>query len=102
MLNIHEQKFAKLVAFQANTNVFQANTNAFLKNLETQVGKLVSLMQNHSRDSFLSDTKKNPKDCIKVTFRSGRELQKVRGEENEMTEKEDKIEAAKESEQNSS
>ena len=28
LLNIREQKFAELVAFQANTIVFQANTNA--------------------------------------------------------------------------
>ena len=35
LLNIHEQKFYELGAFQANTNVFQANTNASLKNLET-------------------------------------------------------------------
>ena len=34
ILNLHEQKFSKLVVFQANTNVFQANTNASLKNLE--------------------------------------------------------------------
>ena len=40
LLNIHEQKFAELAAFQANTIVFQANANASLKNLETQVGKL--------------------------------------------------------------
>ena len=59
-------------------------------------------MQNQFRDSFLSDTKKNPKDCMKVTFRSGKELQKIRGEENEITKKEDKVEAGKESEQNSS
>ena len=30
-LNIHEQKFVELAAFQANTTVFQANTNASLK-----------------------------------------------------------------------
>ena len=35
LLNIHEQKFDVLAAFQANTAVFQANTNASLKNLET-------------------------------------------------------------------
>ena len=35
LLNIHEQKFADIVVFQANTTVFQANTNASLKNLET-------------------------------------------------------------------
>ena len=40
LLNIHEQKFAKLATFQANTNVFHDNTNASLKNLETQVGQL--------------------------------------------------------------
>ena len=39
ILNLHEQKFAELVVFQANTIVFQANTNAS-KNLETQVGQL--------------------------------------------------------------
>ena len=35
MLNIHEQKFAEVAVFQANTTVFQANTNASLKNLKT-------------------------------------------------------------------
>ena len=32
-------------------------------------------MKNQSRDSFPSDTKKNPKDCMTVTLRSGKELQ---------------------------
>ena len=45
LLNIHEQKFAKLVAFQENTTVFQANTNASLRNLETQIGQLALNMQ---------------------------------------------------------
>ena len=74
LLNIHKQKFAELTAFQANTNVFQANTNASLKNLETQVGQLALSMQNRSRDSIPSDTKKNPKDFMAITLRSGREL----------------------------
>ena len=56
--------------------MFQANTNASLKNLETQVGQLTLLMQNQSMDSFLSDTKNNPKDCIEITLKSGRGLQK--------------------------
>ena len=73
--NIHEQKFSKLAAFQANTNVFQANTNAYLKNLETQVGQLALAMQNQSKEAFLSGTKKNPKDCMVVTLRSGREME---------------------------
>ena len=46
LLNIHEQKFAELVAFQENKNVFQDNTNASMKNLETQVGQLALAMQN--------------------------------------------------------
>ena len=62
LLNIHDQKFAKLAAFQANTIVFQANTNASLKNLETRVGQLALAMQNQPKDSFPSDTRKNPKD----------------------------------------
>ena len=37
LLNIHEQKFAYLSRFQANTTVFPANTSASLKNLETRV-----------------------------------------------------------------
>ena len=32
-------------------------------------------MQNQSKDSFPSDTKKNPKDCMAITLRSGKELQ---------------------------
>ena len=62
LLNIHEQKFAELTTFQANTTVFQDNTNASLKNLETQVGLLVLAMQNQPKDAFLSDTRKNSKD----------------------------------------
>ena len=102
LLNIHENFFAKLAAFQANTNVFQANTNASLKNMETQVGQLALSMRNQSRDFFPRDTKKNPKDCMAITLRSGRAFQKRKEEDNEMTEKEDKIEAGKEIEQNSS
>ena len=52
LLNIHERKFAKLSAFQENTNVFQANTNVSLKNLETQVGQLALVMQTSRRIPF--------------------------------------------------
>ena len=74
LLNIHEQKFADLAAFHANTTVFQANTNASLKNPETQVGQLAMAMRNQTKDAFLSDTRKNPKDCMVVTLRSGRDI----------------------------
>ena len=45
-----------------------------MKNLETQVGQLALAMQNQPRDSFPSDTKKNPKDCMELTLRSVKEL----------------------------
>ena len=74
LLNIHEKKFAELAAFYANTNVFQANTNASLKNLETQVGQLALAIHNQSKDAFPSNTKKNLKDYMAISLRSGREL----------------------------
>ena len=61
--------------------MFQDNTNASLKNLETQVGQLAIAMQNQSKDAFTSDTKKNPKDCMAVNLRSGKEMKEI--EENE-------------------
>ena len=68
ILNMHEKKFYDLENFQANTTVFQANTNASLKNLEMQIGQLAQAMQ------------KEPKDCMAVTLRSGRELDEKRVE----------------------
>ena len=44
-------------------------------------------MQNQSRDSFSSDTKKNLKDCMAITLKSGIELQKRGEEETKLTEK---------------
>ena len=87
LLNIHEQKFAELSAFQANTTVFQANTNASLKNLETQVRRLALVMQNRPKDAFPSDTRKNPKDCMAITLRSGRDLEGGRVEKKDTKKK---------------
>ena len=86
LLNIHEQKFAQLAAFQANKTVFQANTNASLKKLETQVGQLALAMQNQSKDAFPSDTRKNMKDFTAVTLIIGRELEERRNEKKETEE----------------
>ena len=80
LLNIHEQNFAELVAFKANTTVFQANTNASLKNLEIQVGQLALAIQNRSKDVFPSDTRNHLKDYMIVTLRSGKELEEIRNE----------------------
>ena len=101
LVNIHEQKFVELAAFQVNTTVFQANTNPSLKNLETQVRQLDLTMQNQSKDSFPSDTRKNPKDCMAVTPRSGRELEEKRVE-NKDTEEEKYVEIGQEFKQHSS
>ena len=72
IIKVYEQKFVELVVFQESTIVFQENTNASLNNLETQVRQLALNFQNQSRDSFLSNTKKNPKDCMTITLRSGK------------------------------
>ena len=92
LLNIHEQKFADLAAFQANTVGFQANTNASLKNLETQVGQLALAMQNQSKDAFSSDTRKNPKDYMVVTLRNRREIEGRKEEETKTKEEKEEIE----------
>ena len=80
------RKFTEITVFQENTTVFQANRNASMKNLETQVGQLALAMQNRSRESFPSDTKKNPKDCMAVTLRSRKELKSNREAEKKQTE----------------
>ena len=75
ILNLHEKKFSNLENFQANTTVFQANTNASLKNLEMQIRKLAQAMH------------KEPKDCMAVTLRSGKELDERRVERKKTEEK---------------
>ena len=87
LLHTHEQKFAELEALKSNSQMFQSNTNSFLKNLETQVGQLALTLQNHNKNAFPSDTKKNPNDCMAVQLRSGRELSSSRAEEKEKTDK---------------
>ena len=77
LLNLHEQKFAELEALNANSQIFQKTNDASLKNLETQIGQLALNLQNHMKDAFPSDTKKNPKDCMAVQLRSGKDLEKM-------------------------
>ena len=83
MLNFHEQKFAELEASNTNSQIFQTTTNASLKNLETQIGQLALTLQNQIKYVFPSDTKKNPKDCMAVQLRSGKELEKEKSEKDE-------------------
>ena len=83
LLNFHEQKFAELEASNTNSQNFQTTTNASLKNLETQIGQLALTLQNQIKDAFPNDTKKNPKDCMAVQLRSGKELDKEKSEKDE-------------------
>ena len=101
ILNLHEKKFYDIENFQANTIVFQTNTNASLKNLEMQIGQLDQAVQKEPKDSFQSDTRKNPKDCTTVIFRSGRALDERRVEKRDI-EEEKQAEIGKELEQHSS
>ena len=101
LLNLHEQKFAELEATATNSQIFQNTTNASLKNLETQVGQLALTLQSQRKDVFPSDTKKNPKDCMVVQLRSGKELEKMKekndsNKEEESPEKEEALKKKKE------
>ena len=89
ILNLHEKKIFDLENFQANTIVLQENTNASLKNLEMRIRKLAQAMQ------------KEPKDCMVVTLRSGRELDERRVKIKN-TEEEKQAEIGEEHGQNSS
>ena len=101
LLNLHEQKFAELGATATNFQVFHNTTNATLKNLETQVGQLALTLQSQKKDAFPSDTKKNPKDCMAVQLRSGKELGRMTERNDSSTEqaspeKEEELEGKKE------
>ena len=53
-------------------------------------------MQNQSKDAFPSDTKKNPKNCMVVTLRSGREFENRKKDEMRKTKKEKQAEIEEE------
>ena len=74
LLHLHEQKLSNLEVLKSDTQIFQTNTSASLKNLETQVGQLALNMQTRNKGAFPSDTQKNPKDCMAVQLRSGKEV----------------------------
>ena len=88
LLNLHEHKLVEMEAFKSNTQIFQTNTSASLKNLETQVGQLALTLQKETKNAFPIDTQKNPKDCMAVQLRSGREMSSSRAETDQKEEKE--------------
>ena len=102
LLNLHEQKFVELESFKSKTQIFQANTNASLKNLETQVSQLALTLQNKTKDAFPSDTQKNPRDCMAVQSRSGKEVNSSRAEKKEMFEQEEVKETGEDDRKNNS
>ena len=61
------------------------------KNLETQVGQLALNIPNQSKGTFPSDTQKNPKYCMVIQLRSGKDLSS-----NKRTERKEETEAEKE------
>ena len=91
LLQFHEQKLSDLEAFKSDAHMFQKNDSASLKNLETQVGQLALNMPNQSKGTFPSDTHKNPKDCMEIQLRSGKDLNS-----NKKTERKEETEAEKE------
>ena len=96
LLNLHEQILAELEAFKSNTQIFQKNTSASLKNLETQVRYLALTLQKETKNAFPSDTQKNPKDCMAVQLRSGREMSSSRSEKKEMIDQKEEKEIGRE------
>ena len=103
LINLHEQKFNELENFKSNIHMFQANTRASLKNLETQVGQLALNMQNQNKGAFPSDTRKNPKDCMAIQLRSGKEVSSSsKTEKKEKIDEEEKKETGREEEKNMS
>ena len=91
LLQFHEQKLSDLESFKYDTQMFQKNASASLKNLETQVGQLALNMPNQSKGTFPSDTQKNPKDCMAIQLRSGKDLSS-----NKKTGRKEETEAEKE------
>ena len=72
--------------------MFKKNTSASLKNLETQVGQLALNVPNQNKGTFPSDTQKNPKDCMAIQLRSGKDLSSNKETEAEKEKTEEKAE----------
>ena len=80
--------------------MFQKNASASLKNLETQVGQLTLNMPNQSKGTFPSDTQKNPKDCMVIQLRSGKDLSSNKRTEGKEETEVEKKETEKKGEKN--
>lgn len=45
-----------------------------IRNLETQVWQIAEAVKEKNHNTFLSDTKRNPRDCMAIALRSGKKL----------------------------
>ena len=63
MINLHEQKFP-------NLNAFQVNTSSRLKNVEAQIGHLVQAFKEKFSRTSPSNTFPNPNECIDTLLSS--------------------------------
>ena len=80
MINLHEQKFPDL-------NAFQVNTSARLKNVESQLGLLVQAFKEKFSRTSPSNTLPNPNECIDTHLSSVQKfpiLKSVEEGENEL------------------
>ena len=80
MINLHEQKFPDL-------NAFQVNTSARLKNVEAQIGHLVQAFKENFSRTSPSNTLLNPNECIDTPLSSVQKfpiLKSVEEGENEL------------------
>ena len=59
------------------------------------MGQLALAMQNQSKDSLPSDTKKNPKDCMAVTLRSGEDFENRKASEKRKAKEEKQVKEEK-------
>ena len=71
-----------------------------MKNLETEVGQLALNIPNQSKGTFPSDTQKNPKDCMAIQLRSGKDLSSNKNTERKEETEAEKEETEKEEEKN--
>ena len=80
-----ENNQANINTCMKNMETNQANLRASLKILETRMGQLAKSMREQPLKSFPSDTETNPKLCMAVTLRSGKELDETKNVEKDET-----------------
>ena len=82
-MKIIEHNQANIGTCMKNMETNQANLGASLKNLESQMGQLAQYLRENPPKSFPSDTEKNPKQCMAITLRSGKEIEELKKNLNE-------------------